>query len=298
MPACQLVVSDIVHVRHGKPSHCLKRRGLSILIDLDRLAEAESEARLFSVNRFNLLSFHERDHGHFRFRYEDGSNPVQVGVSQEASASDNIFRPPFAAGLDLAAWVRKLAAELVPGAVVSHVSLLTFPRILGLVFNPISVFRACDAAGRQLMVIYEVRNTFGDSHCYVGLGEGAGRLLHKADKQLHVSPFFDTGGGYTLGLKAADSALSLLIRYAAPSGQPKLTATMRGRLLPLGDSNLLAAMFSQRQLPMRPWFAIHIEALKLALKRVAFHRRPAPPASPLSMAEAVQNRMQREMDTP
>ncbi|MDC1019988.1 hypothetical protein OAR27_01700, partial [Alphaproteobacteria bacterium] len=50
-------------MRYGKPSHFLKRRGLSIWIDLDRLDEANKQSRLFSVGRFNLLSFHEKDYG-------------------------------------------------------------------------------------------------------------------------------------------------------------------------------------------------------------------------------------------
>ena len=61
--AIQLVDSDIIHTRHGSPSHTLFRRGLSLWIDLNNLATANSQSIIFSVNSFNLLSFHEADFG-------------------------------------------------------------------------------------------------------------------------------------------------------------------------------------------------------------------------------------------
>ena len=67
MSACDIVVSDIVHTRHGGPhhpaSHILKRSGLSIWIDLDRMEQAARQSLFFSVDSFNLLAFHQRDHG-------------------------------------------------------------------------------------------------------------------------------------------------------------------------------------------------------------------------------------------
>ena len=69
MPACHIVPSTIIHTRHGAPSHVLRRRGLSLWVDLDRLDEAGRQARLFSVDRFNLLSLYQRDYGpNFRRR--------------------------------------------------------------------------------------------------------------------------------------------------------------------------------------------------------------------------------------
>ena len=52
--SCALVLSDIHHTRHAPKTHFLKRPGLSILIDLDRLDEAEKLSSLFSIDRLNL----------------------------------------------------------------------------------------------------------------------------------------------------------------------------------------------------------------------------------------------------
>ena len=110
MAACQLVRSRIDHTRHGRPSHFLSRRGLSIWIDLDRLEVANSESGFFSVDRFNLLSFHQSDYGpNFRSR-----------------------RPM----VPLAEYARELAREICPGVEIASVSLLTFPRILAVRLQP------------------------------------------------------------------------------------------------------------------------------------------------------------------
>ena len=133
MSACDLVVSDIVHTRHSgehhPASHVLRRSGLSIWIDLDRLREANRQSLFFSVGQFNLLGFHQADHGpNFK------SKTVLV---------------------QLCDYVRQIAAEVIPETKVETVHLLTFPRILGAVFNPLSVYVVGDASGRDILYIYD-----------------------------------------------------------------------------------------------------------------------------------------------
>src|SRR3712207_3572806 len=62
-PAVLLYRGEVFHARLRPVPHRFRYRVFSILIDLVRLAEAGCTARLFSVNRGNLLAFHERDHG-------------------------------------------------------------------------------------------------------------------------------------------------------------------------------------------------------------------------------------------
>ena len=99
MTAVNLVLSDIVHIRHGgvhhPAGHVLRRKGLSLWLDLDQLDAADRQSRLFSVGQFNLLGFYETDHG-----------------------------PNFKAGkmvMPLADYVRGMAAELAPGSAVNQV---------------------------------------------------------------------------------------------------------------------------------------------------------------------------------
>lgn len=260
MQAAQLVLSDIHHTRHGTPSHFLARKGLSVLVDLDRLDEVQGQSGLFSIDRFNLLSLRQDDFG--------PNHPA--------------FRKPGAARTELADWVRQLASEILPGRPVGRVMMLAMPRILGLGFNPITVFIAADQNGQAQMIIYEVHNTFGDAHCYLGLvGPDQTSQLHQVDKMLHVSPFFPTDGHYLLHLRQRPDRLNLLVRYCRGQ-QPALTATLRGTISKLTNRSILASLLQHRHWPLRVWAAIHFEAIRLFLKKCRFYRRPTPPAQPVT----------------
>ena len=125
--ACDLFISNIHHTRHGPPHHFLARRGLSIWIDLDHLEQANQQSRFFSVGRFNVLSFFEADYGpNFR--------QTKPAVS-------------------LSAYARDLAGKILPDANVAHVRLLTFPRIFGVSFNPLSVYVAQNDKGVDILYI-------------------------------------------------------------------------------------------------------------------------------------------------
>lgn len=265
MSACSLVQSSIIHVRHGTPSHRLERQGLSIWIDVDKLQEAGRLSRFFSVNRFNLLSFHEKDYG-CNFKSKEAPVP-------------------------LATYARGIAHDIDPNLNIDTVRLLTFPRILGVSFNPISVY-LCSSQGRDVLAIYEVRNTFGDMHSYVGQIEDGAPSVHQVEKHLHVSPFFSMDGGYKLKLRAKDGLMRLLIHYHARN-KPLLTATLRGQINPLTTSSLLKAVWGTGQFPMRPLIAIHWEAVKLWLKKVQFFGRPAPLSRPWTEAGIKMARMKR-----
>ena len=255
MSACDIVVSDIVHTRHGGPhhpaSHVIRRSGLSIWIDLDRLDYANCQSSLFSVDRFNLVAFHQRDHGpNFRSK---------------------------APLTSLSSYVRQVATELIPEQAVNYTYLVTFPRILGAGFNPLTVYVAQSKAGADLLYIYEVRNTFGDMHAYIGIPTRNNATL-EADKVFHVSPFFPVDGIYRLKIKVAEESIKLTMRYLI-AGKPALTATLRGVRQKLNSRSLIFALLSTRQLPFRPILSIHFEAVKLWLKKVPFYKRPDPPVS-------------------
>ena len=61
--AAALYVGDVMHARLGPIGHRFSYRVMSLLIDLDRLADADRQSPLFGVNRPALYSFHEADHG-------------------------------------------------------------------------------------------------------------------------------------------------------------------------------------------------------------------------------------------
>ena len=105
--------------------------------------------------------------------------------------------------VSLSVYVRDLAGKILPDAYVAHVRLLTFPRIFGVSFNPLSVYVAQNDKGVDILYIYEVRNTFGDMHAYIGAPKD-GQSILQAQKIFHVSPFFPVSG--TCLLYTSDAA--------------------------------------------------------------------------------------------
>ena len=263
MAACDLLISDIHHTRHGQPSHFLARRGLSIWIDLDQLAEANRQSRFFSVGKFNVLSFFESDYG-------------------PNFGDKKLFTP-------LSAYVRNIASQILPDAHVAHVRLLTFPRIMGVAFNPLSVYVAQNDQGVDILYIYEVRNTFGDMHAYIGAPVDGSSIL-EAQKIFHVSPFFPVSGSYRLHIRHDKAHIKLVMRYLIGT-KPALTATMRGEMVQLSNRSLWTGLWRTGQWPLRPLLSIHVEAVKLWMKKLHFHKRPAPPASPWSKARNLLHRL-------
>lgn len=131
-----IYVGRVTHARHRPRRHRFAYGVFSFLIDLDELPRLDRDCRLFSHNRFNLFSFHDRDHG----------------------PGD---------GTPLRDWVAACLAEAGMDLAGGPVRLLCYPRILGYVFNPITVYYCHDPAGRLGAMLYEVSNTFGESHTYV-----------------------------------------------------------------------------------------------------------------------------------
>ena len=151
-----LYAGTVVHQRFKPRQHRLRYRLAQILLDLD----AMPSLRLFSHNRFNLVSFYDRDH-------LDGSATALRGQVEQAL----------------------VAAGLQPDG--GAIRLLCMPRIFGHAFNPISVFFCHRRDGSLMALLYEVNNTFGQRHSYlipvVGPDEG---IIHQhCDKAFYVSPF-------------------------------------------------------------------------------------------------------------
>lgn len=266
MQAVRLASSIITHTRHGTPSHFLSRSGLSILIDLDNLVLANTQSRLFSIDKFNLISFYQSDYG---TDYLQKQKRKKQGAAQDKLANN----------------IRNIAHEYLPNTPIKNIFLLTFPRIFNLNFNPISVFICQDIDGNDRFVIYEVHNTFGDAHSYVAvIDEHQKTETHIALKKMHVSPFFPNEGEYMLSYKRRGDSFSVIVRYLKDT-KPALTATMRGNLYPLTSIDIIKHIIANRQFPLRPLISIHFEAVKLFLKKCIYHPRPTPPDISISQSQ-------------
>lgn len=251
-----LYVGHVMHTRPGAHRHRFRYRVVSLLLDLDELDLVDRRLAAFSVERANLFSFYGRDHG-----ARDGS-PLRPWIE---AAFERAGRP------------------LDGGRILA----LCFPRVLGYVFNPLTIYWGYGADGRLAGVLYEVKNTFGDQHGYLvpadpGRRSGA-PLIQAADKRLYVSPFFPVEGGYRFRLDEPGDRLRVLIRLVGPDGADRLVATQTGVRRELSDARLLASLATHPWNTAKVMAGIHWEALRLWLKGAPFHRRPEPPATQVSL---------------
>ncbi len=165
--------------------------------------------------------------------------------------------------------------------------LLCYPRVLGTVFNPLSVYFAYDANDRLTGVIYEVRNTFGERHSYVApIREGeldVSGLRQERDKRFYVSPFNDLLQRYFFRVKPPGQEVAVRILQKDESG-PLLSATFHGAHCPLTSAAILRAFIRIPFLTVTIIAGIHWEALKLWLKGLRLKPRPVPPP-PVSVTD-------------
>lgn len=224
-----------------------------VFIDIDHVAEEVRDLRFLSHNRFNLFSFHDADHG-------DRS------------------------GAPLRPWAERAFAFAGVALDGGAIKLMTFPRVLGRAFNPLSIFFGYAPDGSLRGVIYEVNNTFGDTHAYVAAVEQGGRRVrHTAAKRLHVSPFFDVRGEYRIALSPPTERFSLLIENWA-GGVREHLATLSGRAERLTDTALVRHLLKMPWAGLTVMASIQLQALGLWRRGAKYRRKPPPPLAEFSCA--------------
>jgi DUF1365 family protein len=247
--AAALYCGGVMHQRMKPFGHRFQYKVFSLLVDLDRLAEADRLSPVFSVNSRNLVAFHEADH---------------TGT----------------AGMPLRAYADRLLEDAGLGERAARILLVCYPRILGYVFNPISVYYAYGASGDLIAMIYEVRNTFGERHTYVcpvGLGElSDGGLRQSCSKLFHVSPFIGMDMDYHFRMLPPGNEIRWRILETDRQG-PLLAATFSGAMKPLATATLAGLTARIPFLTFKIVAGIHWEALKLWIKGAKYISRPAPP---------------------
>ena len=156
-----ILTGTVRHRRDRPRPHHFAYELWHVLLDVDELDTLDQDVGPFAYNRPGLAVFRDTDH----------LGPVDLPVREKLRR--------FLAGQGV---------ELPDGPVLLQTSL----RVLGYVFNPVSWFWCHDEEGDLALVVAEVNNTFGDTHCYV-LDDlawtGEHRVVARDRKVFHVSPF-------------------------------------------------------------------------------------------------------------
>lgn len=242
-----LYQGEVMHARQQPVEYAFRYGVFSLKADLDQIENQAANLRWLGFNRFNLVSFHQRDYGP-----RDGSN--------------------------LRVWVDNFLAEYGVER-PTRVEILSYPRILGYAFNPLVMWYAYDQQNQLSAVIAEVSNTFGQWHHYIakvppGLVVTPNQTLKaEADKVFHVSPFIDMNARYHFRLQLPAQHYSIHIRETRQQIE-FFQAGQSGKYLPLTNQNLLkmAGMAPLRMFKVIG--LIHWWALKILLKGGKFHRTP------------------------
>lgn len=250
-----LYSGGVMHRRLRPKAHRLHYRVFWLLLDLSEIDGLDRRLRLFSHNRFNLMSFYDRDHG-------DGAGAA--------------LRP------QIDAFLGRAGIDIGDGPV----RLLTMPRVFGYVFNPISLYYCHHLDGRLAAMVYEVTSTFGVRHAYVipvpAEDQTAGLIRQGAAKALYVSPFMGMEMDYAFRGHAPSDRLDMSIDGRDGEGV-LITATMSAERRPLDDKALSAAALALPLMTLKVVLAIHWEALKLWIKGVGLTRQPPPASEPVTI---------------
>lgn len=241
-----LYIGTVMHQRRDRHAYRFRYTVFSLLLDLDELQGLPERLHVFSHNRFNLFSLADRDHGP-----RDGS-PLKPWAER---------------------YLRENGIDLEGG----RIRLLCFPRLLGYVFNPLSVWYCEHRDGSLRAVICEVRNTFGEMHHYLLAAPDRGPMDWQAEyrtrKVFHVSPFIAPDMEYRFRLYQPDHWLRFHIdEYQGEADVFK--ASFVAMRAPLTASRLLMSSLRIPLLPFKVIAAIHWQALKLWLRGAKFFRMP------------------------
>jgi hypothetical protein len=247
----QLCKGTVMHARLASRASEVKNHFVYPLFffALPLSAPERVESRWFGIDRRAPLSLRTSDHG----------------------ARD---------GTPLLPWIRSLLAAEGITAADGEVVLQAFPRVFGMVFNPVSFWFCHDRQGALRAVLAEVNNTFGEHHNYLVAHPNQEPILPGdrlwARKVFHVSPFFPVVGEYRFRFDVTPISRRVEIDYfqhgervlvTAVEGQPREFDGAAARATALGFPLLAAGVI----------WRIHWQALRLALRRVQFFRKPEPP---------------------
>ena len=228
---------QVIHKRFKPKEHFFKYKVFSLLLDLSELNLLDKELKIFSYNKFNILSFYDVDHGP-----RDGTS--------------------------LISWVKENLNNNNINSNEIRIKLLCYPRVWGYIFNPLSIFFVYDKNSNLISILYEVKNTFGEQHTYVFKIDKENQLLeHSCKKKFHVSPFIEMNCLYYFKILKPTDKLSVVINQNDDSGK-LLFASQDGLKNELNNKNLMISYISNPLMSFKIIGAIHFEAFKLWIKGI------------------------------
>ncbi len=200
-----------------------------------------------AYNRFSGMSFFDKDHG-----------PCD--------------------GQSLEVWVRNVL-EVHAVDEIDEITLVTMPRIMGYVFNPVSFWLCQDQYGGLKAVLCEVHNTFGEKHTYICKPLTGHTLIDasqtlEAEKAFHVSPFLKREGHYQFKFDVTSKKFNVFIDYFNAQSGKQLITSLIGEFSLQTPKRLRQLFWQYPLVTFKAIWLIHWHALQLLIKRIAYVQKP------------------------
>lgn len=241
-----LYTGTLVHSRREPVDNVFRYGVCFYVLDLDELAELDRRLELFSSRGARPLTLRSRDHL---------GDPTR-------SIKENVVGFAARGGIDLDG---------------GRVLLLTNLRVLGYVFNPVSFYYCYGRGGELACMVAEVSNTFGEMWPYLlspaNQVPDETHLAYRAEKRLHVSPFFGLEQEYRFFFTEPFERVHARVDVWE-GGTRRLGSVLAGERRPLTDPSLARALLRYPMMTAQVTGFIHWQALKLWLKGVPFHHKP------------------------
>jgi len=235
---------SVMHCRLKPKRHAFNYQVFMFSVDIDEIASIAKRIPWFSHNRFNLFSIHDSDH---------------VDLGESGGIRANLIK-----------WLGEQGVDCHADA---RIRLLTFPRVLGYGFNPVSFYYIESADGSPLLAVAEVVNTFREMKLFALDHRGEDGIWHRrVAKNFYVSPFSDPGMEFDFRLGIPGGNWRVNIDDYDSSGRTLLSA-IRGDRRELTAGRLLWYAFKYPMLSLKIIGLIHWQAFLLWLKKVPYFRK-------------------------
>ena len=213
--------------------------------------------KIFSINKFNLFSFYEKDYG-----------------PKDGSSIEN--------------WAWNILKNQQIDNKINKIFLFTHPRVLGYVFNPASFFFCLNQEEKLQAVIVQVNNTFNETPRYLIFNKDGSAIGHnqwfEADKEFHVSPFFERKGFYKFRFIFEQNKIAVWIDYFTDE-KTLLTSVILKKQVDFDDLNLILAFIKIPFMTLKVIILIHIQALKIVFKKIKYISKPEQKNSKITLTK-------------
>lgn len=237
------VLEGSVRHRRVRPfDYDLEHKVWYLALDIDEIDDVARRHRLLSRNGRNAVAFRDDDH------LIPPADDIALRIREHLAAD----------GHDATDW---------------RITLVSYPRVMGHVFNPASFFLCRDAADDLRVVVVEVHNTHLERHMYtLEPAPGGGPVFQSSmDKAFYVSPFIAVDGGYVVRVRDEPESLRIAIDHGDAAGGLLYTSLVLRRRV-LSDRTLLRMLLRYPLVTVKTVGLIHWHALRLWRRGARFHR--------------------------